>query len=57
VLLKVSERERLSLEIERPTRSQVREVMTVQEDGATEKIKRGPYTVMEIRSEQKKMRN
>jgi hypothetical protein len=57
VFLKVSERERLSLEIERPTRSQVREVMTVKADGVTEKMKRGPYTVMEIRSEQKKMRN
>jgi hypothetical protein len=29
----------------------------VKADGVTEKIKRGPYTVMEIRSEQKKMRN
>jgi len=43
------------LEIERPTGSQVREVMRVKANGVTEKIKRGGYTVIEIRSERKKM--
>lgn len=54
MFLKVTEREKQSLEIERPTGSQVREVMRVKANGVTEKIKRGGYTVMEIRSERKK---
>jgi hypothetical protein len=57
VFLKVPGREKQSLEIERPTGSKVREVMSVRANGVTEKIKRDGYTVMEIRSEGKKMRN
>ena len=55
--MKVPERGKQSLEIERPAGSQVREVMRVKANGVTEKIKRGGYTMREIRSERKKMRN
>jgi hypothetical protein len=56
VFLKVPERQKRSLEIERPTWSQVREVMRVRADGVTEKIKRDGYTVLEIRSDDAKLR-
>jgi hypothetical protein len=44
VFLKLAEWEKQSLEIERPTRSQVREVMRLRAGGLKEKIKRRFYS-------------